>query len=102
MSMTWFGKWHPAPAYADCPQTETPVGSVCLYCCETIVIGDDGWILVDGTVLHRECSLRSVIGSVAHQEKRCSCFGGRGDDKEDGMTRREGAQAAMEYFQGRR
>lgn len=100
MSMMWFGKRYPAPAYAECPQTETPAGRDCVYCDETIAVGDDGWILHDGAVLHRECNLRGVIGSVAHQQKRCSCFGG--DDEEDGMTRREGARAALDYFEGRR
>jgi hypothetical protein len=61
-------------------------------------MGDDGWILHGGSVLHRECNLRGIIGSVAHQQKRCSCFGGTDSDEEDGMTRRERAQAAMDYF----
>jgi hypothetical protein len=102
MSMMWFGKKHPAPAYADCPQTETPVGRACFYCQEQIAMGDDGWILVDGHMLHRECSLRSMIGSVAHQQRRCSCYGGgAASEGESGMTRRQAAKAAMDYFQGR-
>lgn len=46
---------------------------------------------------HYECGLRGVLGSVGHQRRRCSCFGG---DEEDppGMTRREAARAAAEYF----
>jgi hypothetical protein len=50
-----------------------------------------------GQVTHYECSLRSVIGSVGHQQKLCSCYGG---DQEDppGMTRREAAKAAALYF----
>jgi len=96
--MTWFGKRYPAPAYADSPQAETPVGAKCTYCDEVVRIGDDGWILGDGSVLHRECNLRAVIGSVAHLQKRCSCYGGTGNH-EDGMTRRQGALAAMEYWE---
>jgi len=102
MSMMWFGKWHPAPAYSDCPQTETPAGRACVYCDELIAVGEDGWIYDNGSVHHRECQFRAVVGSVAHQQKRCSCFGGNGTDKEDGMTRREGAQAALDYHEGRR
>jgi hypothetical protein len=99
--MMWFGKLHSAPVYGDCPQTETPAGRGCVYCNELVVMGDDGWILVDGSVLHRECHFRSMAGSVAHQQKRCSCFGGIGSDEEDGMTRRQGAEAALAYYEGR-
>jgi hypothetical protein len=97
MSIMWFGKRLAAPAYADCPQTETPAGRACIYCAELIVMGDNGWILVDGSTLHRECYLRGFTGSLAHQRKSCSCYGG--GDEEDGMTRREGALAAVRYFE---
>ena len=97
--MMWFGKSYPAPAYADCPQTETPVGKDCRYCEEAVRQGDDGWFLYDGTILHRECNLRMAVGSVAHQEGRCTCFGGTANDEVDGMTVRQGAQAALEYFE---
>lgn len=106
--MMWFGKRHRGAAWVHTEQTETPVGAVCGYCDEPIRAGEDGWILDGGTVLHLECLLRSIVGSVAHQEKRCSCYGGSGDsesgyggsgdDREDGMTLRQGARAAMEHF----
>jgi len=94
----WFGIRHTGAAYAECPQTETPVGRECDYCEEVVAAGEDGFILDSGTILHRECFMRGFTGSVAHQEKRCSCFGGTDDDEVDGMTRREGARAAMAYF----
>jgi hypothetical protein len=96
----WFGKRYPAPLYDDCPQTETPVGRECEYCDEPIAMGEDGVILHSGTLLHRECNLRMIIGSVAHQEKRCACYGGTGSDQDDGLTRREGARAAIECRRG--
>jgi hypothetical protein len=96
--MAYFGRRYPAPAYADCPQTETPVGEPCNYCTELFQLGDDGWVLHDGSKFHTECNLRMVVGSVAHQEKRCSCYGGNGSDVEDSMSKREGAKAAMEAF----
>jgi hypothetical protein len=95
--MMFFGKRYDAPAYIDCPQAETPVGRRCVYCEEQVVIGDDGWIYNDGSVHHRECHFRAIVGSVAHQQRRCSCYGGTGSDHDDGMTRREGAKAAVEY-----
>jgi hypothetical protein len=72
---------------------------MCQYWTEPLLAGDDGWILCNGAVLHHECNLRGVVGSVAHQERRCSCFGGTANDEEDGMTRRQGARAAVEYFE---
>jgi len=101
MSMMWFGKRLHAPSYASCPQTETPAGRGCVYCEELVAMGDDGWILVDGSIFHRECFFRGVAGSAAHQQGLCSCYGGSGGDKEDDMTRREGARAALAYFEGR-
>lgn len=50
---------------------------------------------------HQECTIRSIIGSVGHQEKRCSCFGGTEEDPE-GMTKREAAKAAYDLFTQRR
>lgn len=44
-------------------------------------------------VWHRECLLRGVIGSVGHQEGKCSCYGGTEEDP-PGMTKREAATAA--------
>jgi hypothetical protein len=94
----WFGKRYPAPIYDDIQQTETPVGTRCAYCGEGIEAGDDGFLQDDGIALHRECQLRMIFGSVAHQEKRCSCCGGTGSDQDDGMTRREGARAAVKHL----
>lgn len=49
---------------------------------------------------HRECAARSVLGSVAHLERRCSCFGGdQTDGDPPGYTRRQAAKAALELAQ---
>lgn len=47
--------------------------------------------------MHVECGLRSIVGSVAHQERRCACFGGAEEDNPN-LTKRENAQAAMKCF----
>jgi len=69
---------------------------ICPLCEESIKPGEARapWI---GTNVHLECGARSVIGSVGHQMKWCSCFGG---DKEDppGMTKRQAAIAAFELM----
>jgi hypothetical protein len=31
-------------------------------------------------IYHYECTIRMVMGSVAHQRRECSCFGGVGED----------------------
>lgn len=46
---------------------------------------------------HWECAARSVIGSVGHQKRECPCYGGTNEDP-PGVTRREAAVAALNYF----
>lgn len=78
----------------------TPVGQPCLHCDEEVAADESGVVtkFYDGkedkeVPMHRECVLRSIFGSVGHQERRCSCFGGDYDDP-PGMTRRQAAKAA--------
>jgi hypothetical protein len=51
------------------------------------------------TPMHWECAVRSIIGSVAHIERRCGCYvpgSDAGDDPR--LTRREAAcRAAMAF-----
>lgn len=81
-------------------QVPTPVGRQCLHCQETIVEGDIGTINYGGQIMHYECGMRGVVGSVGHLMGKCSCFGG---DEEDppGMTVREAAQAACILWERR-
>lgn len=96
----WFGSWYPAPAYIDTPDVETPVGAPCHYCSEAIVAGDDGWIDSGGAVFHRACFMRNFIGSVAHIQRRCSCYVPGADEGDPpGMTLRQGAEAALDAHQ---
>jgi hypothetical protein len=46
--------------------------------------------------MHLECSVRCIVGSVAHQKGECLCFGGTGEDAPD-LRRREAALAAYQY-----
>lgn len=54
-----------------------------------------------GRAAHVECLARSVIGSLGHQQGRCPCFGGSEDDP-PGLSRREAARAAYDYYWARR
>lgn len=73
---------------------------LCQWCDEPVTLLElrqSADLNLSGQATHHECSLRSVIGSVGHQKRLCSCYGG---DQEDppGLTRREAARAAAEYF----
>lgn len=86
-------------------QIETPVGVPCMHCDEPIEEGDTGTIqtLVHSEIgevlrpIHYECRLRLAIGSLGHQRKLCSCYGGDKEDPE-GLTRRQAAIVATHYF----
>jgi hypothetical protein len=71
----------------------------CAWCGEVILEGEATAIKLVGCDhrFHRECMLRSIVGSVAHQTRRCSCYGGTEDDP-PGLTKREAARKAFELF----
>jgi hypothetical protein len=95
------------PAFGEDASVPAPVGQSCLWCEEAIDEGDSGVMIpvVDSLermeghwgAYHRECYLRSIVGSVAHQRRRCSCYGGDGED-DPSLTKREAAHAAAEEF----
>jgi hypothetical protein len=100
----WFGHQYLSPMYQDAPEVPTPVGEPCQHCQEEIGPDDDG-IVVDGactalgSIYHRACFMWTVIGSVAHIEKRCSCFvPGSTDCDPPGLTKREAAELALTRF----
>lgn len=78
------------------PGTPTPGWKLCAYCSEEIREGEDS--LNRGSPLHRECLIRAVIGSAAHQLGDCTCHGGTREDP-PGMTPRQAAKLAFETFQ---
>jgi hypothetical protein len=72
----------------------------CQYCGEEIAAAGEPFAAVnDGAdLLHRECMVRMIVGSVGHLRRTCSCYGGDQEDPE-GVTRREAARAAEKEFQ---
>jgi hypothetical protein len=97
--MRWFGTDWGAPVCQDTPHAETPIGETCVHCVDGFVADDRG-VIITNAPLHLECFLRTVLGSAAHQEGRCSCFGGTGEDP-PGMSKRESARAAQRAFHDR-
>jgi hypothetical protein len=63
-----------------------------MYCQEPVLPGEN----CQQPDMHQECAMRSILGSVAHQEKRCSCFVRDSEEGDPpGMTKREAAHAAV-------
>lgn len=95
-TIDYFGPPHLRKDYER--QVAPPVGTPCLLCEEAIAEGDTGTIDPGGRVIHYECHMRGVIGSVGHQMQRCHCFGGS-EEVPPGMTRRQAAIAAAALWQ---
>ena len=115
--MMWFGEKPWCMACAGCPHARTPVGERCLWCDEEIADVDSGfliphmettWDVLSGPRCsatlrpwHAECHIRQIAGPLAHQKGLCPCFGGKGDDEDKGLTRREAARRAAAFASGR-
>lgn len=98
MNTEYFGP----PQYRKAWETQiaTPLDARCLYCGEGFADGDMGTVS-DGRASHYECAMRGVVGSVGHQLKKCSCYGGTEEDP-PGMTYREAARAAVALYEASR
>jgi hypothetical protein len=66
--------------------------------CEEPILRDEPTRVLGPEVFHRECAIRMIAGSGAHQLGECSCFGGTREDP-PGSTKRQGAMVAYEVFQ---
>lgn len=105
-TLAWFGERWDAPAFEDAPEIPVPAGEPCLGCEEEIALDDSGITMpyVSSTeeasrgAYHIECYLRSILGSVAHLEKRCSCYGGTDSE---GYSREE-SRAVMDWLRKER
>jgi hypothetical protein len=103
----WFGQpWPSGICYDDDDRLleemrkPFPAGEVCLHCEEPFdeargdrgqampFVGEGGRMSI--IHVHIECSMRQVVGPLAHLEKRCRCYGGT-DHASPGMTEREEA-----------
>lgn len=94
--MQWFGIEPFAPMCDDLDRVPVPIGEPCAWCGELVGSGDQGFYLGGcDQPTHQECFIRQVVGSVAHQQRRCSCYGGVGEDV---GALRAAARAAMQLW----
>ena len=109
--MKWYGPDDRPPFdTSDITRIDTPMDTMCAWCDERIDAQDYGYAIplvrpIDAVMTqyrHHECFARCILGSVAHQNRRCSCFV-PGSEEEDppGMTRREAARAALKLWSER-
>jgi hypothetical protein len=103
--MKYFGA-NPSAICSELEKIDAPNCAPCGHCKEPILRSDAGFAvpcLGEPLLIayHRACFLRGIFGSVAHQKKQCSCYGGSGED-DPNLTRREAAEAAVNLFEGRK
>ena len=72
-----------------------PMGA-CLWCNELLADNERHPLV---RTMHKECAVRSVVGSIAHIEGRCRCYcpGSEEDDPPE-LSRREAARVAYVAF----
>jgi hypothetical protein len=107
----WFGPpWPSGVCWDDNDRLRTdmriqvPIGDRCLHCEAPFEPDDSGMAMPCYTTegpsirhIHKECNLRMAIGSLAHLEHRCTCYGGT-DNATPGLTMREEAQMVWEWW----
>lgn len=72
---------------------------ICLHC-EQVLAPDEVPGRCGLEMMHYECSIRCIVGSVAHQRRTCTCYGGNGED-DPALTRRQNARLACAEWEKR-
>jgi hypothetical protein len=66
--------------------------------CEELILPDEVLVDVPAARLHRECLVRSLVGSISHLEGKCSCFvPGAIEGDPPGLTRRAAAKLVLTF-----
>jgi hypothetical protein len=79
--------------------TKEPTAATCAWCNEIIRHGENGVDHGNSYYEHIECFIASIVGSVTHQERHCTCYGGFIDCHQDEISKRETARAAFLHWQ---
>lgn len=98
MTPGYFGEPWDVPATDGLAHVDAPVGEKCLLCGEEVVVGDCGFVSQALQVMHRECELRGVLGSIGHLLKLCHCVGGTMEDVPE-LTSRQNARLVWAWVQ---
>ena len=106
--MKIFGQPWDAPVCEGAEQEPAPVGEPCVWCQMPIEEEDRGVLVpclraggvMESLPWHRECFLRSTVGSPAHIRGECSCHGGSEASSSTPEEVREEAREAWELFVG--
>lgn len=74
-----------------------PLPAPCFRCGEPVLPTDKRHYYMNVPApVHQACFMRPIIGSVAHIEKRCSCFVPGADENDDpALSIRQAAEAAL-------
>lgn len=99
----WFGPEPWGAVCADLPRQPIPVGERCFSCEEEVERNGCGVTQMcecKRRPLHVECYIATGVGSLAHQQGRCSCYGPGNYELENSgqYTRRELARWAAWLF----
>ena len=84
-------------------QVQIPIGEKCAWCDEEFIENDQGLEIphlgevIEFRSFHKNCFLREIVGSLGHQQKKCSCHGGDTEDPPE-MSIREAANAAVDFW----
>jgi hypothetical protein len=76
----------------------------CFYCEEPMTVEEITRAVVsslpwgEACWTHQACAVRQVVGSVAHQERRCPCYGGTAREEDEALSKRQAAEAALAYW----
>ncbi|MBA0085442.1 MAG: hypothetical protein HRJ53_10635, partial [Acidobacteria bacterium Pan2503] len=101
MSTQFFGEPWPSGICDEGTQVDTPVGEHCELCGEpvqafeqgtflTVMEGDSGTLTARLAPVHRECSLRNVLGGIGHLQNH-AVWCGLKHDPDAGYSYRESA-----------
>lgn len=106
MNRYYFGEDWDAPVTEGAEQVVTPIGEECWSCATLIIEGDQGTYMpsmsmpsiMTAVPVHRECSLRDVLGGAGHfQDHDYWCVGL--SDPDGGLTPRASALWVWEWVQ---
>ena len=97
----YFGDPWPSGVCDEGHQVPTPLGELCMLCGEPIQVFDRGSFVGLGTYIdlapvHRECSLREVLGGIGHFEDHAKWCGEK-HDPDGGRTRRQSSLEVWDW-----